>query len=240
MSLHIKRLASPPAWHIPKKAAVWAPKPLPGPHGEDESIPLLLVLRDYLKVCARAAEAKRIIAAKEVLVDGAPAFNPKQAVGFMDVVSLPKLGQSYRVFFDHHGRVILHEVNASNAAWKLCRVENKTTITGGKTQVNLHDGRNFIVKEANAYKTGDSVKLHVPDQKVMGHYALAKGSVAIITGGAHIGQVATVQDIEVTRSPQPNLVSLKAGESGFSTVKPYVFVIGKDKPEITLPSAGGA
>ncbi len=238
MSLHLKRLAAPRAWHVPKKAAVWVTKPIPGPHGQDESIPIGLVLRDYLKMCDRAAEAKRIVQNGDVLVDGKAAFSPKQAVGFMDVLSIPKVDESYRVLFDYHGRVVLHPVAAAQAAWKLCRVEGKTTIAGGKTQVNLHDGRNFIVKEANAYKSGDSVKLHVPDQKVMGHFPLAAGATAFVTGGAHIAQSASVVSVEKTLGSAPNLVHLKAGETAFTTIKPYVFVIGKDRPEITVPTGG--
>lgn len=240
MSLHLKRLASPKAWHIPKKAATWAPKPLPGPHGADESIPLGLVLRDYLKHATRASEAKRIIHAGQILLDGREAFSTKQVVGFMDVVSIPKNEEHYRVLFDYHGRVILHAVSAQNATWKLCRIEDKRTVDGGKFQLNLHDGRNVLLKDAAQYKTGDSIKLHVPDQKIMGHYAFAKGSQAVITGGAHISESAMIESVEVTRSPKPNLVALKSpGGEGFTTIKPYVFVIGKEKAEITMPSAMG-
>lgn len=241
MSLHLKRLAAPRAWHIPKKAFVWAVKPRPGPHSSDESVPLGLVLRDYLKLCDRAVEAKRIIAQGDVLVDGRKARSMKQVVGFMDVVQVPKTEVQYRIFYDHHGRIILHPIDAKNVAWKLCRVEGKTTVAGGKTQINLHDGRNLIVKEANLYKTGDTLRVHVPEQKVQGHYPFAKGSVAIVTGGAHIGEVATVESIEVTRSPKPNLVTLKT-ESGhtFTTIKDYVFVIGKERAEIAVPTSGGA
>ncbi|MDI6708055.1 MAG: hypothetical protein QME47_03100 [Candidatus Thermoplasmatota archaeon] len=36
---------------------------------------------------------------------------------------------------------------------------------------------------------------------------------------------------ETTKSPQPNIVHLE----NFSTTKDYIFVIGRDKPEINLP-----
>lgn len=239
MSLHMKRLAAPRAWHIKKKQAVWVLKPLPGAHGEEESVPLGVVLRDYLGLVDRMGEARRIIGNRDVLVDGKPAFSPKQAVGFMDVISIPKNEEQYRVVFDTHGRLIVHPISAAASSWKLCRVENKTTVPGGKTQVNLHDGRNILVKEAGLYKTGDTLKVHVPDQKVMGHFPLGENHVAVITGGAHIGQVATVRDVQVTRGPQENLVTLQAGGEPFSTIKPYVFVVGKDKSEVSLPTAGG-
>lgn len=241
MSLHLKRLASPRAWLIPKKKHTWVPKPLPGPHAKSGSIPVVIALRDYLGVCRTSAEAKRIVANRDLLIDGKPARSIKQVVGFMDVLTLKSSGDSYRVFYDRHGRIFLHEVDQKTADWKLARVRNKTTVRGGITQVNLHDGRNILVKEAGEYKTGDTVRVHVPDQKVMGHYPFAEGSYAVVTGGAHIGEVARVKSVHVVRSPQPNRVVLERSNGDeFNTITDYVFVIGKDKAEISLPSEGGA
>lgn len=234
MSLHMKRLASPRAWKISKKSSTWVPKPIPGAHSIEKSIPLGILLRDYLKVVDTMTEAKRVIGNRDINVDGRIATSHKTPVGLMDVVSLPKMEKNYRVVLDTHGRIALTEINASQAGWKLCRVENKTTIPGGRLQLNLHDGRNVLVKETT-YKTGDVVKVALPEQKIVGHYAFGKGMTAFITGGTHVGEFAKVDDIEVIRSPRPNLVSLKSGETPFSTVKPYVFLVGKDKPEIALP-----
>lgn len=234
MSNHMKRLAMPRSWKIVRKSSTWVPKPIPGAHPADRSLPLGLVLRDYLKLVDTMGEAKRVLGNREILVDGRPATNHKGTVGLMDVVSVPKLEKAYRVVLDRHGRVALTEIPANQAGWKFCRVENKTVVSGGRLQLNLHDGRNVLVKETN-YKTGDVVKVSVPEQKILGHYAFGKGMSAYITGGAHVGEFAKVEDVEVIRSPRPNLVSLKAGETSFSTVKPFVFVVGKDKPEISAP-----
>lgn len=234
MTNHLKRLASPRAWKIVKKGNTWVPKPNAGKHGADRSIPLGLVLRDYLSVVDTMGEAKRVIGNRDVLVDGRIASSHKTPVGLMDIVSLPKMEKNYRVVIDRHGRVVLSEIPANQAAWKLCRVQGKTVIKGGKLQLNLHDGRNVLVKETNV-KTGDVVKISLPDQKVVGHYAFGEGMAALLTGGNHIGQFATVGSEEQIRSPSPNLVNVKAGSESFSTIKPYVFVVGKGKPEIALP-----
>ncbi|HVL49507.1 MAG TPA: 30S ribosomal protein S4e [Candidatus Thermoplasmatota archaeon] len=236
MSLHLKRLASPRVWSgtVPRKAYTWAPKTRPGPHAADRSIPMALILRDYLKVADTLREAKRVLGAREVLVDGKVVTDHKRGVGFMDVISLPKTEKHYRVMLDTRGRLVLTEIPAAAAAWKLCRVENKTTVAGGKFQLNLHDGRNIVVKEA-AHKTGDVLKVHLPDQKVMGALPLAAGHTVLITGGKHIGQTATVGGVEKTRNPRPNVVSVKSGDVAYATIKPYVFVIGKDKAEVALP-----
>jgi small subunit ribosomal protein S4e len=234
MTNHLKRLASPRAWKIPKKSSTWVPKPNAGAHAADKSIPLGLLLRDYLQIVDSMGEAKRVVGNREIVVDGRVATSHKTPVGLMDVLSIPKMEKNYRVVLDHHGRVALSEIPAAQAGWKFCRVEDKTTVSGGRIQLNLHDGRNVIVKETG-YKTGDVVKMALPDQKILGHYAFGKGMTALITGGAHVGEFAKVEAVEVIRSPRPNLVSLTAGGAAYSTVKPYVFLVGKDKPEIALP-----
>jgi small subunit ribosomal protein S4e len=230
----MKRLASPRAWKIPKKSSTWVPKPIAGKHAADRSIPLGIALRDYLGVVDTMTEAKRVIGNREILLDGRVATSHKVPVGLMDVLSLPKLQKHYRTVIDGHGRVALAEIPAAQAAWKLCRVQDKTTVSGGRLQLNLHDGRNLIVKETG-YKTGDVVKLAIPDQEIKGHYAFGQGMTALITGGAHVGEFAKVGAEETIRSPRPNLVALTSGSASYSTVKPYVFLVGKDKPEIQLP-----
>src|SRR5438552_1970274 len=234
MSLHMKRLASPRAWKITKKGSTWVPKPTAGKHAILASVPLGVVLRDYLRIVDTMTEAKRVLGNREVMVDGRVESSHKAPVGIMDVVTVKKLDKSYRIVYDHHGRVVLSEVKAADAGWKFCRIEDKTTVSGGRTQLNLHDGRNVIVKESN-YKAGDVLKLALPDQEIKGHYAFGKGVTAFITGGAHVGEFAKVEGVEVVRSPRPNLVHLKSGEAPFSTVKDYVFIVGKDRPEIAIP-----
>lgn len=234
MSKHMKRLAMPRSWKIVRKSSTWVPKPIAGAHAADKSIPLGLVLRDYLKVVGTMPEAKRVIGNRDIVIDGRVATSHKTPVGLMDVLSLPKLEKHYRVVLDRHGRVALTEIPANQATWKFCRVENKTVVRGGRLQLNLHDGRNVLVKETS-YKTGDVLKLAIPTQEIKGHYAFGQGMTALITGGTHVGEFAKVDGIDVIRSPRPNLVNCKAGEAGFSTIKNYVFVVGKDKAEINLP-----
>lgn len=234
MSKHLKRLAVPRQWSIPKKVSHWAPKPSPGPHASDASVPLSLVLRDYLRVCDTGREARIILGNREVLVDQRVVTDPKRSIGLMDVLSIPKLDQNWRVLLDTRGRLALADMNKANAGWKLCRIEDKTTVAGGITQLNLHDGRNLLVKEA-PYRTGDVLKVKLPEQKIAEHFPMVEGAHAFITGGSHVGENARITKIEVTRDPRANIVHLADGDVEYNTVKPYAFVVGKDKPEIRLP-----
>ena len=231
MSGYMKRLTAPRSWPVKRKAGVWITKPAPGPHAIENSMPMVLVMRDMLKLCDNAREAKRIIGNRDILVDGRPVRDAKLPIGIMDVISVPKLKANYRMLLDDKGKLTLEPISEDHAAWKLCRIESKNTISGGRTQLNLHDGRNILL-EKDAYKTGDVLKVEVPSQKILDCYALGEGSMAMVVSGAHAGETKRIEEYSITRRPTPNLVRFK---DGTMTVKGNVFVIGTKGPEIKLP-----
>ncbi len=227
---HLKRLKAPKTWKIERKVAKWTVKPSPGPHPIERSIPLLIIVRDFLKLADTGREARKIISAREILVDGKARRNYKFPCGLMDVISIPKMNEYYRILFDSKGALRLVKIDEERAKWKLCRIENKMMVKGGKIQLNLHDGRNIVI-EGNEYKTGDVLRISLPEQEILEAIPMEKGILAMITGGKHAGQIAEIEEVIITRSPLPNIVKLK----GFSTIKPYVFPIGKEKPLVELP-----
>lgn len=231
MKKHLKRLPAPRSWSIPRKTDFWVTKPSPGPHAADGSVPVALILRDMLKVCDNAREARHILNSRGVLVDGRVVTDPKFAVGLMDILSLKAVKSHYRMLVDTRGRMTLVPVEDADANWKLCRIEDKTTVSKGKTQLNLHDGRNVLLAK-DAYKTGTTLRLHVPDQKVAEHFELAKDAPVLVTGGQHVGEIAHVLDVQRTRNPRANIVTFK---EGFSTDIDKVFVVGKEVSTIRTP-----
>ncbi|WP_019177518.1 30S ribosomal protein S4e [Methanomassiliicoccus luminyensis] len=231
MSNEMKRLTAPRSWPVKRKTSAWITKPSPGAHAIEESIPVNVVLRDLLHLCQTAQEVRQMLHDKLVLVDGKVATNLKQGLGLMDVLSLPKIDTHYRVVMDRRGKLQLVQVPGAKASWKLCRIEDKTTVPGGKTQLNLHDGRNILV-EKDGYKTGDVLKIEVPSQKILDVYRLDKGSMALITSGSHVGETATVDEYTVTRLSADNLVKFT---NGTSTIKSNVFVVGAKGSEVELP-----
>ena len=90
MSKHLKRLAAPRTVKLHRKEKTWTVKPSPGPHPLDKSVPLCLIVRDYLGLCDTYKEAKRIIANGDILVDSIKRKNHKFPCGLMDTISIPK------------------------------------------------------------------------------------------------------------------------------------------------------
>ncbi|MGI0132069.1 MAG: 30S ribosomal protein S4e [Thermoplasmata archaeon] len=233
MTFRLKRGAMPRTWTIPRKGTKWVKRPAPGPHPQDESIPLLMVVRDLRKLAATAREARLLLRQGSVLVDGKVVKDLARGVGLMDTVSFaPPLDEHYRILKDRLGRLILVPIAAAEAGIKIGRVRFKHAVRGGQVEVTLHDGRNLLAPATTPWRVGDSLKIHVPDQKVVGHLKLSAGQLALLSGGSHVGEVARVDRVEVRNSSQPNRVHFK---EGFSTIKEYVYVIGDTTPQIALP-----
>ena len=228
-SSHLKRLVAPRSWNISRKENVWTTSPLPGKHSLDGAIPISTILRDYLNICDTKREAKIILNDGAVLVDQRVIREPKAAVGLMDVISVPKMKINLRTVLDNHGRIQFVNVKPTEAKWKLVRVENKVVIKGGKTQLNLHDGTNILYDKK--IKTGDVLQLSLPNMKIKKILEFKEGAQTLITGGAHVGLIAKIKGIEITRSTKPNLVMY----DDFQTIKSYSFVVGEKKAMITLP-----
>jgi len=236
MSRHNKRYNAPTEkWGIPTKESFWAPSPTPGPHSDDTSIPLIVVLRDILKYTQTSKEAEHILAERKVKVDGRVTTDKNRPVGLMDVISIPDISENYRVLFDQKGKFRLLPIDKSQAEWKLVKIQDKTTLKGGITQYNLHDGTNIRIEDGTKYNTKDVLKIQLPSRKILDSFEFAEGQMTIVTGGNHIGELDTIKEYEVIKGPQPNFVHF---ESGITTVEEYAFVVGKDKPIIEIPEVG--
>jgi small subunit ribosomal protein S4e len=236
MKKHLKRMAAPKSWAVPRKTSHWITKPSPGPHGTHESMPLLAVVRDMLKLCDNSREARFIIGSRTISVDGKIVTDYKFPVGLMDVVTVLKTKQSFRMLIDYKAKLQLIPIDDSEKDWKLARVDDKKVVRKGKVQLNMHDGRCILLSK-DQYRTGDVLKIELPSQKIMKAFKLDKGSIAFLVGGSHPGSVQIIENYQIKRGSAPNLVTFK---EGFETVKENVFVIGDKAPEIKLMEAKAA
>ena len=169
-SSHLKRLAIPRSWPLPRKTTIWVTRPRAGAHSLERCMPLNIVIRDVIGLARSTREVRTILHNSLAKVDGRVVKDTRRGIGVMDVLTLGE--DNYRCVLDTNGRLRYRPISAEEAGWKVCRIEGKSTIKGGKTQVHLHDGRNIIVDDASEHKTGDSLKISLPEQKVIEHIKL--------------------------------------------------------------------
>lgn len=244
-SSHLKREAAPWFWPIHRKRFHWALKPSPGPHPINRCLPLTLIVREILGFARTRREAKRIISEGKILVDGKVRRDDLFPVGLMDVVSIPEIGKHFRVLPCKDG-LRLHPIGAEEAKFKLCRIEGKVAVKGGNVQLNMHDGRNFLIRVKDpqnpvedVYRVFDTLKISLESREILEHLRLAEGSFAIFTGGKNMGRYGNIISIErkAGGKKERSLVTIKDshGET-YQTTLNYVFVIGDEEPRISLPS----
>ena len=230
---HMKRLNAPRSLRLHRKEKKWTIRQSPGPHPLPESIPLGLLVRDYLHLCDTRREARKILSQGNILIDGIIRKDLRLPIGFMDVITAPLLKKHFRIVYDKRGKLSVVEISSKDAEWKLRRVEKKSTLQGNKTQLNFHDGTNLIVKE-DSYTVGDVLKTMLKDQSIAEVYPRKKGAISFIIGGSHVGEMATLDEVSIIKSSKPNVAKM-TGDSQFTTLENYVFPIGKTKPVIALP-----
>lgn len=221
---HTKRIAMPVANPAARKVKKWMKTTSPGAHAKKHSAPLVAVLRDLLHITESEREAKKILNDAQVKVDGRVISDKGFSVGLMDVVEIPKLKLAKTIIF------INSKLKTTNATpnEKLCKITGKKLITGAKTQLNLHDGRN-ITTDKTTLKTGDTLKIQVPEQKILEELKLEKGANCYVSSGRHSGQTGTlIEVIEFQGSTRPNVKLQAPDGTEFTTLKDYVLVVNKN------------
>jgi len=234
----LKRYPAPSFWPIHRKEFAWVVKPSTGPHSLDNCLSLTLVLRDILGVAKTKKEAGMILSKGKLIVDGKVRRRADFPVGLMDVISMPDVNKFFQVFPSHKG-LFLNPISKNEAEFKLCRVEDKTTLTKA-VQVALHDGSNILVKVADPknpvevlYETFDILKLSLPDKQVTDVVKTKEGNLAVITGGKNIGKQGKIVEIEKTEAKKRrNALVIIEDETGnrYQTVLDYVFSLGEKQP----------
>jgi len=225
---HLKRLVAPKSWKIKRKGITFVTRPKPGMHSKKNSTSINLVLRDMLGYTKTTRDIKMVISDKGILVDKKQIKDHKFSVGVMDIIEMPKINKCFRILLNKKGNLYPVEIKGDETKIKLCKIVGKTVIKKGKIQLNFNDGRNIII-DKNNYKTGDTLVIQLPEQKIKEHLKLEKDAFVYLSGGKHKGESGIIEEIKESKIK----VKSKSGES-FQTLKKFAFVVGKEKSIITL------
>ncbi|MBI1971795.1 MAG: 30S ribosomal protein S4e [Candidatus Aenigmarchaeota archaeon] len=229
--MRIKRGMAPKFWKIETKTRALTTSPSAGPHPAFSSIPLRIIIRDILGISESASEAKAILNAGKVQIDGITRKDPGFPVGLMDVVHIPDTQKYYRVMPSAKG-LMLKEMTKDYDK-KMLKIKNKRTLGADKVQLNFHDGTNTTLANAN-YNPNDAVVVKLPSKEIVSHVPLETGVSLLITGGKNIGKIAKLKKIERISGSRADELIVETENGDHKTQVKFVFAIGKGKPLIDL------
>ena len=214
--VHIKRQSAPTNWTVERKGTTFVVSPL---GSVKEGVPVLVLLRDILKLAENRREVKKAIKNQKVLLNHKKINDVRNTTKLFDVLTLTGSGKNYRVSLTSNGKFTVEETNEKDANYKTTKVTDKTLLKGKKKQLNLYDGRN-IIQEVEC-KTGDSVRVNLKENKIEDTLKLKKGSEVMIFAGKHSGKKGKVEEVD----EENQIVSVKAGEEKFNALIKQIIVV---------------
>ncbi|TEA20144.1 40S ribosomal protein S4 [Colletotrichum sidae] len=235
---HQKRLSAPSHWLLDKLSGTYAPRPSAGPHKLRDCLPLIVFLRNRLKYALNYRETRAITMQRLIKVDGKIRTDITYPTGFMDVITIEKTGENFRLIYDTKGRFTVHRIQAEEAEYKLGKVKRVQLGRGGIPFLVTHDARTIRYPDP-LIKVNDTVKIDLKTGKIQDFIKFDTGSIAMVTGGRNMGRVGVITHRE-RHDGGFNIVHIKdAIDNTFATRESNVFVIGSEKPWISLPKGKG-
>ena len=157
----------------------------------------------------------------------------------MDVLSIEKTGEKYRVLYDCKGRFLLRSIDDKESKFKLCRIKRKEMGPNRIPYIVTHDGRTIRYPDPSL-AVNDTIKLSLTDNKVVESCKFEMGNVAYIISGNNIGRVGVITARDRHQGGFDIVHVKDANGKSFATRINNVFVIGTGKkPLISLPKDKG-
>ena len=189
---HWKRQSTPTSWPIERKGSTYVVKPR---FSVKEGIPILILLRDMLKIAQNRSEVKRIIHLRQILVNERLVTDERNNLLFFDTLNIIPLKEYYRMELSENGKFYLNKIKESEANKKIAKIINKKMLKGKKIQLNLSDGRNFL--SSMKCNVNDSVEINLKEGKIEKCLPLKEKERVVIFAGKHIGKRGEIEKLNL-------------------------------------------
>lgn len=196
---HLKRQKVPKKWPIPKKGTKYVVRPN---FDLNKGIPMLIVLRDIIKVAQNRKEVKRAIYLKQILVNNKILKDEKNSVLLFDTITIIPSKKHYRLELSEKGKFSINEIKETQSNSKASKITDKKILKGKKTQLNLSDGRNLI--SDIKCNVNDSILINFKDKKITKCLPLEEKAKVVVFAGKHTGKQGTIRKLK----PERKMVSI--------------------------------
>ena len=153
-----------------------------------DSVPIVIALRDMLKLARTAKEVQEMIKLSLLKINGRKVKDYRESIKLFNILEADK---SYQLTLSPTGKFAFEESKLKDS--HLCKVINKKIQNSHLIQLNFHDGSNVISKDK--IKVGDSVHIDFSG-KITKHISLEKGKEALIISGKYIGKRGKIDSVE--------------------------------------------
>lgn len=221
---HLKRNSMPKSWPIKKKNITFVVKPNSGSHKLKYVTPLVIILRDVLKLALTSKEAKFIVNNKNILVNSKKILDIKYPVGLFDILEIKELSKKYMVLFDTFGKIRLIDQKEDILFLK---VSGKKVISKDKFQLNFMNGFNLLVdkKVFDSIKVSDSISFDFVKNKIISVINLKENNYVYIFDGKFIGNIAKIRGFKSYNGLAEDVINIELKDENHSTAKKYCFAI---------------
>ena len=234
---HLRRIAALKTWPIPRKGSYWVAKPISVGIPFELCMPILLWLRDYLKIVNNKRELKYLLSKGSIEINGKKIKNPNYPAGLFDTIGILDIDKYYRVTVDTKGRLKLVEIPKDEFGKKIIKVIRKQYVKGGKIQVTGIDGRNFLFVE-DKINTGDSLLVDLRSSRIEKIIKLEPGKILFFFRGSKAGTIGRLKELKILRKSFGHTRFLVYEDIETKeikeTVADYGIVVGEEKPLLTL------
>ncbi len=213
MKKHLKRQQAPKNWPIARKGTTFVAK------NNSKGIPLIIILRDVMKIAQTRKEVKEAIHKKHLLTNGKPVVDEKKSLELFDVLTVVPSKKNYRLVLSEKGKFDILEIEEKESKTKVSKVIGKKSLKGKKTQVNLSDGRNYL--SDLKCSVGDSVIVDLEKNKLLKNLPIKEKSEVLVTWGKHSGTTGTIVKID----SEQKMVELDSKEKKFRALIKQIMVL---------------
>ena len=152
------------------------------------SVPIVIAMRDMLKLARTAREVKSMIKQKLLKINGHEVKDYRESLCLFNLLHADK---TYILTITKNGRFKLEETSQKEI--RSCKVLGKTLLKKGKIQINCHDGTN-IITEDNTLNVHDTINLKLTGE-IQATIRFEEGKHCIILKGKYQGTHGTIKDV---------------------------------------------
>ncbi len=152
-----------------------------------DSVPVVIAIRDMLKLAKTTKEVKHMIKNKALKINNKEVKDHRESIKLFNIL---EAGKIYQLTILPTGRFILEETKEKD---RICKVLNKNLLKNNQTQLNFHDGSNILTKEK--IQTHDTIYLS-PENKITKTVPMEKGKDCFISNGKYAGHKGKIESLE--------------------------------------------